>query len=89
MCLFYILSFGIKYWHKYYNDSVIKSYVLDINECLVYNEPCHPDATCIDELGSYKCTCKEGYSGDGKTSCSGELHMRKKYYVVSYICNIF
>ena len=27
--------------------------------------PCHPNATCIELIGSYNCTCNEGFQGDG------------------------
>ncbi|XP_022786877.1 uncharacterized protein LOC111327055 isoform X1 [Stylophora pistillata] len=40
----------------------------DRNECL---EPdiCHANATCANTAGSYQCTCKLSYTGDGK-SCT-------------------
>ena len=41
---------------------------LDINECEM--SPCHQNANCKDVDGSYECTCKTGYSGDGK-QCEG------------------
>lgn len=31
---------------------------------------CHADSTCIDTIGSYRCECKDGYTGDGYT-CTG------------------
>ena len=40
---------------------------VDINEC--DTNPCDPDATCTNSLGSYSCSCDPGYSGDGK-SCT-------------------
>ncbi|XP_068736926.1 uncharacterized protein [Montipora capricornis] len=40
----------------------------DINECSSENE-CHVNATCANSKGSYNCTCKEGYEGDGR-NCS-------------------
>lgn len=42
----------------------------DIDECqseLMYD--CHGDAVCQNTVGSYKCVCKQGFVGDGKTSC--------------------
>ncbi|MGH0119291.1 UNVERIFIED_CONTAM: hypothetical protein FKN15_026971 [Acipenser sinensis] len=40
----------------------------DNDECK--NSPCTQNATCTNTEGSYTCTCKAGYSGDGKTSCT-------------------
>ena len=40
---------------------------LDENECLRGTNPCDSNATCEDTLGSYKCTCKPGYTGKGMT----------------------
>ncbi|XP_066578248.1 lithostathine-like [Amia ocellicauda] len=31
----------------------------DINECL--SKPCGPNATCINTVGSYKCSCNSGF----------------------------
>ena len=28
--------------------------------------PCHKKADCTNTIGSYECTCKEGYTGNGK-----------------------
>ena len=36
----------------------------DINECVV-DEPCHDNATCTNNDGSYSCACNNGYLGDG------------------------
>ena len=41
---------------------------LDDNECA--RTVCHQYATCIDTIGSYRCQCNQGFTGDG-TSCEG------------------
>jgi hypothetical protein len=47
---------------------------LDIDECSVGSHNCHDNATCEDIDGSFTCTCKAGYSGDG-TDCQGECFL--------------
>ncbi|XP_068706659.1 uncharacterized protein [Montipora foliosa] len=39
----------------------------DVNECTASSPVCHVNATCNNTLGSYQCTCKPGYAGDGNT----------------------
>jgi Notch-like protein len=46
------------------------------NECLS-EVACHRFAECVDTEGSYECTCKKGYQGDGKNcvdenDCKGQ-----------------
>ena len=33
----------------------------DINECVP--DPCQNGATCVDQVGSYRCDCVAGYTG--------------------------
>ena len=44
---------------------------IDVDECKAAIKPCHTDATCINIFGSYICTCKNGYKGNGK-NCTGK-----------------
>ncbi|CAH1238379.1 FBN3 [Branchiostoma lanceolatum] len=37
----------------------------DVNECV--DNPCHEFADCANTDGSYTCTCRDGYTGDGTT----------------------
>ena len=46
-------------------------YVVDVDECTASSPVCHVNATCNNAIGSYQCTCKPGYAGDGKT-CRGK-----------------
>jgi hypothetical protein len=39
----------------------------DINECLTGDNACPSNSFCSNLVGSYRCICKEGYSGDGQT----------------------
>ncbi|XP_022794364.1 uromodulin-like isoform X2 [Stylophora pistillata] len=41
----------------------------DIDECKGDNPVCDVNAYCSNTYGSYNCSCKEGYTGDGR-SCS-------------------
>ena len=45
-------------------------YFLDIDECAAGTSTCHADADCINTKGSYNCSCKPGYQGDGR-KCEG------------------
>ena len=45
-------------------------FLLDIDECSASPPVCDVNANCSNTRGSYICTCKEGYNGDGKT-CGG------------------
>ena len=47
-------------------------YLSDIDECATETHICSVDAVCDNTKGSYNCTCKPGYSGDGRT-CKGNL----------------
>ncbi|CAH3165282.1 unnamed protein product, partial [Pocillopora meandrina] len=39
----------------------------DFDECKTNTYSCDDNAACKNTVGSYTCTCKSGYSGDGKT----------------------
>ncbi|KAI8501527.1 hypothetical protein Bbelb_207980, partial [Branchiostoma belcheri] len=39
----------------------------DVDECELGLDDCDPDAVCVNTHGSYKCECKPGFTGDGKT----------------------
>ena len=45
-------------------------FFLDTDECL--ESPCDVNAKCTNTNGSYECTCRGGFSGDGK-NCSGKF----------------
>ena len=54
----------------------------DLDECARGEDNCHPWANCTNTPGSFKCTCKEGYAGDG-VRCYGKINMQKKAF--SYV----
>ncbi|XP_078364720.1 uncharacterized protein LOC144649139 [Oculina patagonica] len=43
--------------------------VEDVDECITGNHDCDVNANCTNTVGGHNCTCKEGYTGDGR-SCS-------------------
>ena len=45
---------------------------VDIDECSVFPSVCDINANCSNTRGSYYCTCKAGYTGDGK-ACKGNI----------------
>ena len=44
----------------------------DIDECTTNGSPCDENADCLNNEGSYICTCKDGFTGN-ETLCSGKL----------------
>ena len=58
--------------------------ISDVDEC--HNNTCHSNATCNNTLGSFLCTCKNGFTGDGR-DCTGMKckcqHVRKFTYLLS------
>lgn len=45
---------------------------LGVDECTIASRKCHANAVCGIVHGSYQCTCKPGYIGDGH-SCTGKI----------------
>ena len=54
---------------NFYPSAPLKS-VSDMDECSSNSHSCDVNAVCNNTRGSYTCTCKPGYSGDGK-NCTG------------------
>lgn len=49
----------------------------DINECSDGTSTCHSDAICINQVGSFSCQCKPGFSGNGYY-CTGKNYLFHK-----------
>ena len=66
-CFFFVFCF------LFFCDKVLACLfvTLDLDECRGNNNHCHQNAVCTNTLGSYKCQCATGYTGDG-FSCSGK-----------------
>ena len=47
------------------------SFLLDIDECSAESSTCNKNADCTNSDGSFSCTCKQGFTGDG-TICEGK-----------------
>ena len=48
----------------------------DFNECTAPQSVCDVNANCQNIHGSYLCTCKTGFIGDGRIrNCSGESNL--------------
>ena len=43
----------------------------DVDECILGEHTCHVNANCTDTDGSFNCTCREGYEGNG-FNCTGD-----------------
>ena len=52
--------------------SLFRIFLLDINECSASLPICDVNANCSNRNGTFVCSCKVGYSGDGMT-CVGKL----------------
>lgn len=52
----------------------------DINECVESvdhtNNPCDSNSICINTAGSFHCSCRKGYSGDGRKDGKGCIQRR-------------
>ena len=52
----------------------------DIDECSADSIPCDENADCTNSDGSYSCTCKQGFTGDGATCDGKPEHSQKLCY---------
>ena len=61
---------------EYFTDSmhISPSLHADIDECELRIDNCHVNATCADVIGSFVCTCNNGFEGNG-VDCTGMKFM--------------
>ena len=53
--------------------------ISDIDECKSTNNPCSVNETCSNGLGSYNCTCKEGYRREGNLCICKFIRIHHEY----------
>ena len=53
----------------------------DVNECVTGEHNCDANAACNNTEGSFECTCKPGYSGNG-VNCTGDYISAKTWIVL-------
>ena len=47
---------------------------LDINECSSGGHNCDTNANCTNLVGTFSCSCKSGFTGDGTNgNCTGKI----------------
>ena len=51
---------------------LIVEFFIDTNECVLGTNNCSENAECTDTMGSFTCTCKPGFKGDG-FNCIGNV----------------
>lgn len=66
-----LMQFFLKFrFSKIKSSNYLLSFTSDIDECSAESNPCDENADCTNNDGSYICTCKEGFAGNGAT-CEG------------------
>ena len=55
---------------------------IDIDECALDLDTCHMNALCNNTIGSYNCTCDDGYEGNGVLCQSKENTSIRTYSMV-------
>ena len=68
----FLLPYNIFCLHKNKRMRFFIAIVPDFDECKTSTHSCDDNAACKNTVGSYTCSCKSGYSGDGKT-CNGKM----------------
>ena len=74
ICITYL---NLEKTHIYY--VVCLMLFVDDDECLKTPPVCDINANCKNTLGSYLCSCKEGFKGDGNT-CQGKIKRNMEPY---------
>ena len=84
----YVIKTIHKYLTKYIMKKILNCICIckkssdifsDMNECELDQDHCHSNATCHNVVGSFMCTCNDGFEGNG-TYCIG----KKQTYMYSF-----
>ena len=77
---------NLPFWRKGrgLGEFVSMSYYLDIDECRDGSHACQENATCINTAGHYNCSCKPGFTGDGRMCLGNMLTIFIKNIVIDY-----
>ena len=67
-------------------DMFMSTFSIHIDECSASPSPCDVNAYCRNNVGSYVCSCKAGFSGDGK-SCTRLPNAVRKFYLSKHHYN--
>ena len=70
---FCFVAYTIKAFFELLLKDRVWSYIIsaDINECNTTMNDCDDNADCTDTEGSYDCSCKLGFTGNGR-ECEGD-----------------
>lgn len=85
----FCLSSAIKF--SFFEHVFLLPLPVDQDECSAEDHNCNPNADCVNTPGSYRCTCKEGFNGDG-FSCSGktaETYKINPNWRLSFVHSVF
>ena len=52
----------------------------DTDECEINPRKCHEEAACNNTRGSFVCTCRPGFIGDGH-NCTGKVNSLKSLQI--------
>nr|XP_043626870.1 putative wall-associated receptor kinase-like 16 [Erigeron canadensis] len=69
----------------YQGNPYIKDNCTNINECLDRNHVCLHK--CVDTVGNYTCSCRRGYSGDGRKDGSG-CTVKQSLVIMIAMCSL-
>ena len=61
----------------------------DVDECTLGEHTCNVNANCTDTDGSFNCTCREGFEGNG-FNCTGDNPIHRYFTILNeYLFNSF